>query len=477
MPEPVTSLVEWSSNANFPASVYPATLPWGDPHPSAGLPTPWSNNATKDAAGLAGVAANGHEPARPTRSPQFNKWLNIAWEWIAWLEENSDNPGNASKVLKTSAAGDLTLARLVAGGSTTGANTVDLTQPTSNGPCLQVTHDGTNFGMVVATQGGTLAGARFLSTGIKPALEVVNLGGGGPAAKFTGDSTFPGIEAFGDDSHAIDALGGAVAGSGVLSRSQSISPGLTGEGWSGSGASAGGEFFAKHIDASGGRGNTLAGATVNAFGWIGLAQGDGTGLKGQATDGYGIIAVSDTTGPKRASFRLAPQNLDPTTGADGDMFASSEIGTQPNLKFYRNGWKFVSIREHQRAEPKVTSGVSIGPSAFVQAYSAQMTTRTGGRVFFSAYVNISRSVPGNTNVKMISYDNGDKGGASEVVHVNQDVAVSIGGHGVPRASFSTIVPTSPASNADRIYEVEVWIDGILTSQLYECSMQLTGEHL
>lgn len=480
MAEPTTSLPEWASTPNFPASIYPATLPWGDPHPQAGAATPWSNQPTRDAAGLAGVASAGHIPAKPTLSPQFNEWLHIAWEWIDWLEDNSDNPGNESRVLKTSADGKLTLVELEVGGSSTAASSVVLSQPTSNGPCLNISHTGVNFGMVVTTAGVALPGARFLSTGIAAALEAINLGGNGPAIIATGDNDKPGVDGFGDlTGPGLQGLGGSSNGPGVKGTSQSNAPGVRGDG-AALAASYGGQFFAQHVDASGVYGTTLAGAGVLAAGVVGIGLGDGNGGRMAAADGYCLLLAPG--GTTRGALRMAPVAATPGTAADGDVSMVTESAFVQAKAHVEGTWQYLWHGRRRRGEDTyddtiATSAVGTGGASFIINARPQFSTRGTGDVITTHRISLSKVLTDGSVTYTLESE--DAGGGNNQVHETGTISLRATTNATTEASHWLTIQKkiTPPSNANREYFVRITNPSANQVYVHHASGRVQGQFL
>ena len=126
MPKPSDSVPDWASTANFPASVYPATYPWGDVHPNAGDPTPWSGKPAKDSSGLAALAAQGHVPTDPTHAAHYNEFLARVADWSQWVEDGNAGPAADAHIVETDADGTIDQLAATLGGSTSAAATLTL---------------------------------------------------------------------------------------------------------------------------------------------------------------------------------------------------------------------------------------------------------------------------------------------------------------------------------------------------------------
>lgn len=327
---PSDSLPEWATSGNFPASVYPAVYPWGDPHPDAGNPTPWGGQPKRDTTGLAAFAAAGVVPAQPTDAPLFNEWLRRVWQWVAWVEGGSAAGQADTHIVETDGDGEIAQFSASLGGSTTVARTLLVSEPGGAGGVAAVVSslDTSNPAATFAGLGQGDSVVQVTSSGEYPALEVENTWSGSGAASqgrailATGQDTGAAVEGYGDvDGSGLFGYSGISGGSGVRGQARhSSSEGVYGIG-SGLGAgSRGVRGIAQHVDATGVRGSTIGGASSSATGVTGAGLGDGTGVHGDAADGYGVMAESDTSSPVRSAFRIVPQDADPTTPLEGDMY-------------------------------------------------------------------------------------------------------------------------------------------------------------
>ena len=148
---------------------------------------------------------------------------------------------------------------------------------------------------------GDVSGAATSSTGVKG----TGAGTAGIGVDGLGVGTGAGIKGFGGtNGPGILASGGGASGNGVTT--------------SATGAS---DFAIEAIHQTAG-GTAIKGFVIGGGGIcvLGSATGAGTGVKGLATDGYGVLAESDTSIPARAALHLVPQNADPTIPADGNLY-------------------------------------------------------------------------------------------------------------------------------------------------------------
>lgn len=105
MPKPVNNAPAFATTANYGASVYPATYPWGDAHPNAGAATPWSSGARQNASGLDAWAAAGLEPYTPAAAQKMNAFLARVADLCRWVFDGTANPDATAHLVETDGAG------------------------------------------------------------------------------------------------------------------------------------------------------------------------------------------------------------------------------------------------------------------------------------------------------------------------------------------------------------------------------------
>lgn len=327
---PTDTVPEWASAANFPASNYPALYPWGDPHPDAGDPTPWSGQPTKDATGMAALAAAGHEPLVPTHASHYNEWLSRASKWIAWVEAGQATASADTHIVETDADGEIVQLSAELGGSATKSRTLEVNEPGGAGGVAAVfaSADTANPTTTFAGVGAGASVVEILSSGNFPGLEVLNtLASGGStqgrAITGTGGDSGAGVVGIGDldPDGGVEGYSGSSGGAGVYGQANNATAnGVSGRGSSLGSGSRGVQGAATNTSATGVRGTTIAGSTTSAAGVVGAGAGAATGVHGDAADGYGVIAESDASSPTRSAFRVVPQDADPTTALEGDHY-------------------------------------------------------------------------------------------------------------------------------------------------------------
>lgn len=199
----------------------------------------------------------------------------------------------------------------------------------TNGPGVQGTGAGTGYG-VYGTGGG--------SSGIG----VYGLGGAsnGIGVKGQGDGSGYGVHGVGGDSsgQGVRGDGGSSNGIGVYGVGSGTGDGVYGIGGSSDGKGVYGQ--AGTIDVGtpiGVHGYSSQGSTT--YGVKGEGAAATVGVYGISGTGYGIIAETDTTSPAKSALRLVPQDSDPSSGVQGDLYVNSGDGT---LRVY-NGSAWVKV--------------------------------------------------------------------------------------------------------------------------------------
>ena len=84
---------------------------------------------------------------------------------------------------------------------------------------------------------------------------------------------------------------------------------------------------------------TDAGATTSAVAVQGTANAAGTGVRGLGLDGYGVVAGSDSTTPTRSALRIEPQDADPSSPAQGDVYFNDNRGGSGIPRCYTASWR------------------------------------------------------------------------------------------------------------------------------------------
>lgn len=327
--------------------VIPVVVIWAsDVNYSTG-PLLLQGTATKIARGAAQYAEGWVGDEVPP-AQEVNDTLSKVTTWAKWAGEGSFAGAEDDHIVETNSDGETSLARLsILGHTTIGGASLDVVGSVS-GTAVSLANTNGNF-TVTVTNNSSLAGLRSTQTGTGPALEGIALGTNNDGVQGSGTGTGVGVVGDGGATgHGGEFTGGASAGHGVVGIGGAIaSAGVRGEAEASAGSFAV-EGIATHIDQATIIGRTFGGATSSAKAIHGLAGNDAIGVHGDAADGYGVVAESDTTTPKRAAFRLVPQDANPTTALNGDVFFK-DTENRPRFRAdgnWREYWSSISGYTH-----------------------------------------------------------------------------------------------------------------------------------
>ena len=103
--KPVDTVPDWGSAGNYPASLYPVNLPWGDPNPVGGLPTPWSGQPRLNATAFTSFANNGFSPQVPTDASSMNEWDRRIGVYVNWVILGTSAADADAHIMETNGAG------------------------------------------------------------------------------------------------------------------------------------------------------------------------------------------------------------------------------------------------------------------------------------------------------------------------------------------------------------------------------------
>lgn len=266
-----------------------------------------------------------------------NDGFNGVTTWSRWVGQGSFAGAEDDHIVETDSDGITSIARLnVLGQSAIGGPSLSVLGSTA-GAAVDFGNTNGNFTCIITNNSG-LAGLRSTQTGTGPALEGLALGTNNDGVRGSGAGTGIGVTGDGGASgHGGEFTGGGSAGHGVVGIGDAVaSAGVRGEA-NADATSFAVEGIATHIDQATIIGRTFGGATASAKAIHGLAGSDAAGVHGDASDGYGVVAESDLTAPKRASFRWVPQDTNPSTALNGDAFFK---GTENRPRFRADGnWR------------------------------------------------------------------------------------------------------------------------------------------
>jgi hypothetical protein len=313
MAKPVNQPEQWATTPTYPPGlVYPATYPWGDPHPQAGLPVPWTGQPRRSAAGLPGFAAAGFTPLTPDAADLLNEQEARIVDLARWVFDGTSLPDATAHVVETDAGGVIS-AQFVSITPTTAGDAGIVTATDGRG--LNVTGAGV-FAGIETTAIGT--GAGLFSQVANGAPAVVGLGTGGNSVGVDGTAhgTGCGVRGTGDQGPGVEGMTSATG-----------APGVRGTG-SANPASSGVEGVAADPAAWGVAGASDPGGGVLGAGVRADGLSDAPGLSAEAEDGYAAALLS---GGERAQLRLAPNTGQPPTSAQGDVAYDDGTALQGQL--------------------------------------------------------------------------------------------------------------------------------------------------
>lgn len=157
------------------------------------------------------------------------------------------------------------------------------------------------------------------------------------------------IHAIGGDDvaavHGVSAQGGSNGGAGVIGQSLA---GGTQDGVRGISESAGGS------------------------GVFGQGQNTNPGVTGSSQSGYGVVASADPTTPAKAALRLVPQDANPTSPLEGDVYVNSVLKV---VRFY-NGTSWLTLSTSTIFGNDYQSAVSLARSTTTSATFQTKATLT-----------------------------------------------------------------------------------------------------
>ncbi len=210
--------------------------------------------------------------------------------------------------------------------------------------------------------------------------------------------------------------------------------------------------IAQSIGANGIEGITATAGGLTAYGLLGEGGAtSGSGVKGYAPNGYGVVAESDTTTPARAALRIVPQDADASSSASGDMLFNSAR----NVLRLRTAGSFHSLHQSQKGWVKGWSDAeSGGPGNSGAICLTQVfTEESGGYLCLTATGSVECS-PATANFTVGIYRYVD-GGAGDVLIASQIEAVDGTGAGPTNRSFVIRAKYTQASTSHEDYAVKL----------------------
>lgn len=330
--------------------------------------------ATKVSPGGAEVEGWKADQKPPAQWDNFT--YNFVGKYVNWVRLGSKAADLGAHIIETDSAGEAFIAKINGGGTALGDSAAVYTSNAA-GACMTIADTIGSFALVV-TSGSTLAGIRSTQTGTGAAIEGRLSGASATGSAVTGDAGSNG--AFGVDGDGgtagvgvsgtgggsssgvigtggatgmgMDGVGGATSGIGVRGRSLTSSSGVLGisvdgigvEGTtdtgsnpavsgtsSGSGSgvfgtSSGGiglDGSTTSTSGSGVKGTTPASATNSAAAVravTGTGDAQAINARSDAGDGYALQVFAKASSPVRSSIRMVPQDDDPTSDFEGDLY-------------------------------------------------------------------------------------------------------------------------------------------------------------
>lgn len=219
-------------------------------------------------------------------------------------------------------------------GGTSNGSGVKGTGGATNGVGVEGVGTGSGTG-VQGTGGGTNGiGIEGFGTGTGAGLYGYGGSSNGEGVIGEGAGTGAGLHGIGGATgYGVVGVGGATSGAGVTgtgTAGNSVGGAFQGQG-SGSGATGTGGATSGAIGVRG------VGGSTDGVGVKGEGVGTGHGVHGVGANGCGVVAESDTASPSRAALRVVPQDNDPSSPQEGDIYYNS---TFDRLLHYANsGWR------------------------------------------------------------------------------------------------------------------------------------------
>jgi hypothetical protein len=345
-------------------------------------PTPavvpeWNTGAANRSTPSGGKIALGWEAEESPSSSTFNWWMFTSGEILAWVLDGSNAGEEDAHLVETSSTGATTIAQVTITGRAGGTYGLQATGSSGAGPATGVRGIGTGNAVGVSGTGGSgAAGHGVVGTGSSTAgaygvrgvaAGTNNTGvrgegiGDGAGCSCVGGASGPGGVFTGGGGNEAGAEGtGVGTGAGFDGLGGATGPGVRG---TAGGVAAQGGFFDSHLSGS-----------SSGTGCTGRGRSDATGVYGTAADGYGVVCESDDTSPTRSALRVVPQNADPTTLLDGDVWQNSttdELSVRQNSGTRRLVWRTAGQCDAYAENSGVTSDNS---ATFTNACSVSLAS-------------------------------------------------------------------------------------------------------
>jgi len=430
--------------------------------------------ATKISRSAAQVAEGWVGDETPPAQEYNDLWFQYS-TWAKWVAEGKNTAALDDHIVETDAAGIAKIAQLQLGGTAFAGSALTATSNAS-GAAGTFTDTVGNFA-VTATANGASAAFRGTHTGTGFVLEMLATGTNNGAGKFTGTGTGPGVEANGGaNGKGIEATGGATSGSAVDATSQSASPAIIATGGPNSGSEAV-QGVAGHDDATAVTGQTTATASSSSEAVFGNALADGVGTKGKSVDGYGVVAESDATGPKRAALRVVPQDADPTTVLAGDVCHNS---AEKQHKVYQNSrWQglWATEKGYCRGFAESLGNISTTSATFQSALTCNLAAPYDPKLIGSVEIEVSfecgTSAASTTNFewRILDVTHGANTPIAAQVETTFHTSASVGSERYVQMKTRYILPATGV----RAFRLEYRsVDGLTVSRIRRMSIGVSG---
>lgn len=343
----------------------------------------WNDNETNEAVPTGGHASDGYAASEIPASNEWNRMFRINGEVSRWVGDGSAAPDEDAHIVETDATGQANVALAVFGPPTT---TPDNATVVVYGP-----QDG---GHGILAYGSELGGAGISAEGgdSQPGGFFTGGSNGGFGVYAQGQDTGAGVVGYGGEAGSGGEFNcGNNGASGLTANGQNGAPGVigngvdTGDGVEGNGGSAGGygvHGTAGQADSYGVRGVSHSSGSATGNGVRGQGFADSVGVRGDADSGYGVVASSRALAPTRSALRIVPQNSEPSSLSDGDVWmngGTNEMRVRLN-GVSRSAWSTASGIAHGiEAQASATNNNSAAYTTIATASMASpyQPTRTG----------------------------------------------------------------------------------------------------
>lgn len=443
----------WAQTTNYPAGA-----------------DPWSGMATKVTSPTA--TTTGQTPETGWVAEYINDELNVLSEWVEWLSFGSFAAGLDAHVIETDTDGFTAVAQVVVGGtaSVAGIAALDVTENAGGAVTTSQFRNTTDGFAILATASGTDEVIRATQSGTGAAIVAQIVAGNGNAVEGTGFGTGAGVT--GTPGATGDGVIGTCTGSGkfgVSGSSSAANPNSFGVHGQAAQTAAGGVF---------GR-NVNAGAdTTNSLhsGVLGVST-DSTGVFAISTNGYALWAQSDTTTPARAPLHIEPQDADPITKLEGDIWYHSGEdqlkgridGTTMGIWATGHGYAYVYGENAAQVSTDSSSEIDIITASF----ASNMEPREVGSLMTAT---VCFEFGGSTAGSAFQWNLLDFTATDDVIATRIEQVHNSGANADDRYLTAKAQYTIPIAGP-RTFKLQIRsVDGISFARIRRASIEFTGSH-